>query len=255
MSARTSLHPPVRLGLRDARPSAACGRLVFERFGVLAFGDVVLAGERRYVRAKKMSSPEDLVGLSRDVGLLLFDMLSRASPDGTVRPVGPAERRALLVLRAELERRLPEPLAADFARAPVAADFARAAKVRLTEPLANPGVSVPRKVVYVDVDDTLVRSFGSKRMPMPTVVQRVRELHDAGLELYCWSSGGKEYAHRSAVELGIAECFTGFLSKPNLMIDDQAPADWRTMRCLHPNEAVSMSVEELTALARNAAGQ
>jgi hypothetical protein len=52
-------------------------------------------------------------------------------------------------------------------------------------------------VAYVDVDDTLVRSFGSKRIPMPAMATHVRELHRAGVVLYCWSSGGAKYAAQS----------------------------------------------------------
>src|SRR5690348_7194917 len=91
------------------------------------------------------------------------------------------------------------------------------------------------RVVYVDVDDTLVRSFGSKRIEMTAVVKRVRALHAAGLVLYCWSSGGARYCRESAEQLGIADCFVAFLPKPQLMIDDQHPGDWRTLRWLHPN--------------------
>ncbi len=36
-------------------------------------------------------------------------------------------------------------------------------------------------VAYVDVDDTLVRSFGSKRIPMTEMVRHVRELKRAGV--------------------------------------------------------------------------
>lgn len=82
-------------------------------------------------------------------------------------------------------------------------------------------------IVYFDVDDTLVRSVGSKRIPMPRVVERVRKLHEEGALLYLWSSGGAEYARQSALELGIADCFVAFLPKPNLIIDDQVPSDWR----------------------------
>lgn len=32
-------------------------------------------------------------------------------------------------------------------------------------------------VVYVDVDDTLIRSSGTKRIPMPRVIERVKRLH------------------------------------------------------------------------------
>ena len=37
---------------------------------------------------------------------------------------------------------------------------------------------------YVDIDDTLVRSFGSKRIPMTEVVAHVRALHRDGALLY-----------------------------------------------------------------------
>ena len=68
-----------------------------------------------------------------------------------------------------------------------------------------------QRVIFVDVDDTLVRSFGSKRIPMPSVIARVRVLYEQGSMLYLWSSGGAEYAHSSAAELGIQDCFVGFL--------------------------------------------
>jgi len=75
-------------------------------------------------------------------------------------------------------------------------------------------------IVYVDVDDTLFRSVGNKRIPMPRVVDRVRSLSQEGAILYLWSSGGADYARRSAQELGIAELFAGFLPKPTIIIDD-----------------------------------
>ncbi len=87
------------------------------------------------------------------------------------------------------------------------------------------------KVVYVDVDDTLVRSLGSKRSPMKSVIEQVRRLHAEGAEIYLWSTGGAAYAKSTAAELGISGCCVGFLPKPNLYIDDQAVHDWRD--CLH----------------------
>jgi len=36
--------------------------------------------------------------------------------------------------------------------------------------------------------------------------------------------------------LGLAGLFAGFLPKPDLMIDDQPPSDWRGLLVLHPNE-------------------
>jgi hypothetical protein len=89
-------------------------------------------------------------------------------------------------------------------------------------------------IVFIDVDDTLVRSVGSKRIPMPRVIERVRALHLEGNTLYLWSTGGAEYAKSSAEELHIAECFSGFLPKPDLIIDDQAVSDWRACKHEYP---------------------
>ena len=88
-----------------------------------------------------------------------------------------------------------------------------------------------QRVVFVDVDDTLMRTVGAKRIPMPAVVARVRELHASGVALYLWSSGGGEYARLSAIELGLENCFLAFLPKPDAYLDDQAVSEWRY--CLH----------------------
>jgi hypothetical protein len=103
--------------------------------------------------------------------------------------------------------------------------------------------SVPL-VVYVDVDDTLVRSAGSKRIPIVRVVEHVRQLKAVGATLHCWSSGGAEYARQSAVELGIEQCFQSFLSKPNVMIDDQLVADWKLCLEVHPQSINGHGVEQ-----------
>jgi cation transport ATPase len=92
-------------------------------------------------------------------------------------------------------------------------------------------MSTEKLIAFIDVDDTLVRSIGAKRIPMPRVVERVRRLHREGAMLYLWSAGGADYARKSAQELGISDCFVAFLPKPNLIIDDQAVADWR--HCKH----------------------
>ena len=94
-----------------------------------------------------------------------------------------------------------------------------------------------QRVIFVDVDDTLVRSFGSKRIPMPPVIARVRELYEQGSILYLWSSGGAEYAQSSAVELGIQDCFAGFLPKPDVYLDDQSVDEWRYCKHVLPGNA------------------
>ncbi len=102
----------------------------------------------------------------------------------------------------------------------------------------------PSKIVYVDVDDTLVRSFGSKRIPMSEMVSLIPKLAEQGATLYCWSSGGAAYARSTAEELGIAECFTAFLPKPQMLIDDVSIAQWNLTE-LHPNECRGVDLAEL----------
>lgn len=94
-----------------------------------------------------------------------------------------------------------------------------------------------QRIVFVDVDDTLVRSVGAKRIPMPGVVASVRQLHQQGVQLYLWSSGGAEYARMSAQELGIQDCFVAFLPKPHAYIDDQPVHEWRFCKHLPPSSA------------------
>jgi len=99
-------------------------------------------------------------------------------------------------------------------------------------------------VVYVDVDDTLVRCVSHKRIPIPKVVEHVRALADSGATRYCWSSGGASYAKKSVEELGIAEYFSGFLPKPNVFLDDQPPDAWRGSVHIHPLSVTGRTVED-----------
>ncbi|MEO1529169.1 MAG: hydrolase [Planctomycetota bacterium] len=75
--------------------------------------------------------------------------------------------------------------------------------------------------VYIDVDDTLIRSVGSTRIPLPASVEYVRRMHAAGHAVYCWSRGGGDYAREVADSLGIAQCFVAFLPKPDVCLDDR----------------------------------
>jgi hypothetical protein len=97
--------------------------------------------------------------------------------------------------------------------------------------------------VYVDVDDTLVRSSGGARIPVPDVIKHVRALFDAGAILYCWSAGGAEYAKQTAKDLGIADCFKNFLPKPNVLIDDQELSNWPRCITVHPASCGSMVLD------------
>ena len=93
-------------------------------------------------------------------------------------------------------------------------------------------------VVYVDVDDTLVRSAGTKRIPIPPSIAKVRALHTSGATMYLWSAGGADYARATAMELGIADCFAAFLPKPTVIIDDQHITEWRNLRHFFPTDEV-----------------
>ena len=64
-------------------------------------------------------------------------------------------------------------------------------------------------IIFVDVDETLVRSFGSKQIAMTATQDYVRQLKQAGATLYCWSSGGADYARRVATESGLADWLFG----------------------------------------------
>lgn len=94
--------------------------------------------------------------------------------------------------------------------------------------------SIKARTIFVDVDDTLVRSAGSKRIPIPAAIARVRRLKDDGAVLFLWSSGGAEYCRETAAELGISDCFQGFLPKPDVYIDDQPAGEWRNCRHVYP---------------------
>ena len=96
--------------------------------------------------------------------------------------------------------------------------------------------------MFVDVDETFVRNYSTKRIPMPEVIEHIRKLKEQGAVLYCWSSGGSEYAKNSAIEFGIEDCFEGFIPKPQVVLDDQAISSWRNIFHIHPNECPKYDV-------------
>ncbi|MES2070031.1 MAG: DUF705 domain-containing protein [Pseudomonadota bacterium] len=96
-----------------------------------------------------------------------------------------------------------------------------------------------QKIVFVDVDDTLVRSVGTKRIPMPSVIAQVRRLKAEGATLFMWSSGGADYCRVTAAEIGISDCFDGYLPKPTVYLDDQPVDEWRFCKHFYPLQAES----------------
>ena len=99
-------------------------------------------------------------------------------------------------------------------------------------------------IIYVDVDDTFVRSISTKRIAMPATIRHIRALKEQGATMYCWSSGGAEYAQNSAREFGIEDCFVAFLPKPQVLIDDRNIAEWRDLKCVHPASCDGKRLED-----------
>lgn len=98
-------------------------------------------------------------------------------------------------------------------------------------------------IIYIDVDDTLIRTAGSKRIPVSGMIEHVQALAEQGAELYCWSSGGADYAREITTELGIAKHFAAFLPKPQVIIDDQNVLSWRRLVQVHPGRCSVLSSE------------
>ena len=54
-------------------------------------------------------------------------------------------------------------------------------------------------------------------------------------------------AQASAAEFGIENCFVAFMPKPNVLLDDQAVADWRLCMEVHPLSVSDTSPEQYWA--------
>lgn len=102
-----------------------------------------------------------------------------------------------------------------------------------------------KPVVYIDIDNTLVRAVSPNRVPIDHMVKLVREL-SAHAELYCWSRGGAEYAREISLELELKDCFVAFLPKPDGYLDDVAITEWAGPQ-FHPNDVRDLSVDDLLA--------
>lgn len=90
--------------------------------------------------------------------------------------------------------------------------------------------------IYVDVDDTLIEKVDGQERPIQHVVNHVCELHRKGVILYCWSTGGEEHARSAAQKLDIEHCFTGFLHKPQVFIDDEQTEQWPHFVHIRPDK-------------------
>jgi hypothetical protein len=94
-----------------------------------------------------------------------------------------------------------------------------------------------KSIIFVDVGDTLIRTFGTKQIPIPRSADYARRMHSEGHVLYCWSRGGADYCRNIAIKLGIDGCFVGFIRKPDIVLDDRLEKPLDRCQFLHLNNA------------------
>ena len=71
--------------------------------------------------------------------------------------------------------------------------------------------------IFVDVDLTLVDA--SQKL-LPGATGALARLRDKGCHLFLWSTNGGDYARKIAALHGLTGLFEGFVSKPDIIIDD-----------------------------------
>jgi hypothetical protein len=99
--------------------------------------------------------------------------------------------------------------------------------------------------IFVDVDGTLIRFQGGTSRPDGDLVLRARQWKSEGALLYCWSSRGADYAQKIARQLQIEDCFSAFLCKPHVLVDDQSLNDWPCLVHLYPAQVGNHSLDSL----------
>src|SRR4051812_29537978 len=71
--------------------------------------------------------------------------------------------------------------------------------------------------VFVDVDLTLVDADGRI---LDGAGDALKSLKERGCHLFLWSTGGADYCRKVARLYGLEDLFEGFVSKPDIIIDD-----------------------------------
>jgi phosphoglycolate phosphatase-like HAD superfamily hydrolase len=71
--------------------------------------------------------------------------------------------------------------------------------------------------IFVDVDLTLVDA--NKKL-LAGATEALTNLRDKGCHLFLWSTNGADYAAKVAALHNLTDLFEGFVSKPDIIIDD-----------------------------------
>ena len=96
-------------------------------------------------------------------------------------------------------------------------------------------------IIYVDVDDTLVRTDGSKRIPVPAVIDHVRKLADKDDELYLWS----EVALRTPVlRRTNSEAQVASERSFRSQMSSKVLNEWRRLLGMHPSNCQRTTLTE-----------
>lgn len=90
-------------------------------------------------------------------------------------------------------------------------------------------------IYYIDIDDTLIRTVGSKAIPMVRTIEFINSINQSNDSIYLWSRGGAEYCRQIAEKLNITSNIKGYLPKPDVLIDDCDISQWNFMTVIHPN--------------------
>lgn len=85
-------------------------------------------------------------------------------------------------------------------------------------------------VAYFDIDGTIL---DDDAMPNAKVLALLAYLHERGVRIYLWSTGGEENCRVAAARCGIENLITAFLPKPVISVDDMRYDDYVFLK-LHP---------------------
>jgi hypothetical protein len=92
-----------------------------------------------------------------------------------------------------------------------------------------------KSIIYIDVDDTLIRTFGTKQIPIPRSADYFRRMHMSytdGVEL---EQTILETLRQSSVS--ISDLSASFLPKPDIVLDDRLEILLEHCEFIHPNNA------------------
>lgn len=74
-----------------------------------------------------------------------------------------------------------------------------------------------QKVIFVDVDDTLIKRGKLNNK----LVEWCKDKKLMGFKIILWSSAGEEYARKIATRFELLDIFETIISKPGYIVDDK----------------------------------